>query len=60
MRIEENAIYTYKDVQELLGIKKTALSKLIADKKIHVIRVGKEYRFLGKHLFLDLEDLLNV
>lgn len=49
MKIEEKAIYTYQEVQKLLGVKKTTLGKLIK-KGLRVIQLGKSYRFLGEDL----------
>lgn len=58
MKIEENAIYTYQEVQEIFGVKKTALSALIAQGALKPIQIGKSYRFLGSQLLKFCNDQL--
>ncbi len=48
--IRENAVYTYKEVQEIFGVKKTTLAKLIREEGLKPIVLGKSYRFLGEEL----------
>ncbi len=57
MKIEENSVYTYEQVQEILGVKKTTLSKLIKETDLKPIVLGKSYRFLGSELLGFLKSL---
>lgn len=56
-KLSSTEIYTYEEVQELLGIKKTAFAKLIKEGKIRYIRLGKTYRFIAESLLYDLKKL---
>lgn len=46
--IEGTAVYTYEQLQYILGVKKTTLSKLIKEDNLKPIVLGKSYRFLGE------------
>lgn len=57
MEIIENSVYTYVQVQKMLGVKRTVLARLIKEKAIHPLQLGKTYMFLGSKLLEDLRKI---
>jgi len=55
--IEENSVYTFKEVEKILKITRRTLSKYIEDGRIRNMVFGNKYRFLGKDLLEDLKSL---
>lgn len=60
MEIKEGAVYTHKEVQTMLKISSSTLTRLIKKGLIHAAKVGKQYRILGKEILRmvspELED----
>lgn len=58
--IEENAVYTPKESQELLKISPSTMTRMIKKGLIRAAKVGKQYRIMGKELLRvlspELED----
>ncbi len=54
MRIDENEVYTTKEVAEILKISMPTIKRLLKDKKLPSTRIGRQHRFLGK----DILDIL--
>ncbi len=50
MEIQENAVYTTKEAEELLKVSTSTLMRLIKKGLINAAKVGKQYRILGKEL----------
>ena len=48
--IENNAVYTPREVQELLKISASTLKRLIKKGLIKANKIGGQYRFLGSEL----------
>jgi excisionase family DNA binding protein len=48
--IEENAVYTPKESQELLKISPSTMTRMIKKGLIRAAKVGKQYRIMGKEL----------
>jgi excisionase family DNA binding protein len=55
MKIEENEIYTTKEVAEILKISLPTVKRMLKDGRLLSIRIGKQHRFLGKDLLSMLE-----
>ena len=62
MQINENEVYTTKEVQGLLKISQATLMRLLKKGALRVAKVGHQHRFLGKELlkFLTPEAEENV
>ncbi|MBU0571727.1 MAG: helix-turn-helix domain-containing protein [Candidatus Omnitrophica bacterium] len=62
MEIQENAVYTREESQELLKVSQSTMMRLIKKKIIRVAKVGKQYRIMGKELLRivspELEDTI--
>lgn len=60
MKIEENEVYTTKEVAELLKISLPTVKRMLKDGRLKSTRIGRQHRFLGREL-LDIlrtrEDL---
>jgi excisionase family DNA binding protein len=58
--IEENAVYTPKESQEILKISQSTMTRMIKTGLIRAAKVGKQYRIMGKELLRilspELED----
>jgi len=50
MEINENAVYTPKEVQRLLKISPSTMTRMIKKGLIRAAKVGKQYRILGKEI----------
>lgn len=50
MEIEENAVYTREESQELLKVSQSTMMRLIKKGIIRAAKVGKQYRIMGKEL----------
>ncbi|MCK5451182.1 MAG: helix-turn-helix domain-containing protein [Candidatus Omnitrophica bacterium] len=50
MEIEENAVYTVKEVEKLLKISPSTMQRLMKKGLIRAAKVGKQYRILGKEI----------
>ncbi|MFH1868822.1 MAG: helix-turn-helix domain-containing protein [Candidatus Omnitrophota bacterium] len=48
--INENAVYTREESQELLKISQSTMARLIKKGIIRAAKVGKQYRIMGKEL----------
>ena len=57
MKIEPTGVYSYEEVQKILGVKKTTMSKLLKVKTIRYAQIGKVYRFLGEYLIEDIKAI---
>jgi excisionase family DNA binding protein len=53
--IRANAVYTIRDVCQILKVSDATLRHWIKDGKIRPSRVGRAYRFLGTQVFAALE-----
>lgn len=60
VEIEENAVYTREESQELLKVSQSTMMRLIKKGIIRAAKVGKQYRIMGKELLRvvspELED----
>jgi excisionase family DNA binding protein len=50
LEINENAVYTIKEAEELLQVSTSTMMRLIKKGLIGAAKVGKQYRILGKEL----------
>lgn len=50
MEIQENAVYTREESQELLKVSQSTMMRLIKKGIIRTAKVGKQYRIMGKEL----------
>jgi len=50
MEINENKVYTPKEIQEILKVSSSTVTRMIKKGLIRTARVGKQYRILGKEL----------
>jgi excisionase family DNA binding protein len=50
VKIEENAVYTPSEVQEILKISGSTFKRLVKDKKLLTAKIGGQHRILGKEL----------
>lgn len=55
MKIEENEVYTTKEVAAILKISLPTVKRMLKDKRLPSTRIGKQHRFLGKDLLAILE-----
>lgn len=60
MEIKENEVYTHEEVQGLLKVSSSTVTRMIKKGLIHAAKVGKQYRIMGKELLRllspELED----
>ncbi len=60
MKIEENEVYTTKEVAQILKISLPTVKRMLKDGRLKSTRIGRQHRFLGREL-LDIlrtrEDL---
>lgn len=54
MKIEENKVYTTKEVAEMLRVSMPTIKRMLKDGRLPSTRIGRQHRFLGK----DLLDIL--
>jgi predicted site-specific integrase-resolvase len=54
--LQENAVYTYKDLEEIVGVSKRTLSGFVESKKLKPIIFGNKYRFLGSEIIRFLRE----
>ena len=57
--INENSIYTYADLEEILGLTKRTLSSFVESRELRPIIFGNKYRFLGSEVLRFLEARMN-
>lgn len=50
MEIKSNEVYTTKEAQKLLKVSPSTTMRLIKRGEIRTVKVGKQYRILGKEL----------
>lgn len=50
MKIEENEVYTTKEVAEILKVSLPTVKRMLKDKRLPSTRIGKQHRFLGRDL----------
>lgn len=50
MKIEENEVYTTKEVAEILKISLPTIKRMLKDGRLPSARIGRQHRFLGKYL----------
>ena len=50
MKIEENEIYTTKEVAEILKISMPTIKRMLKDGRLKSTRIGRQHRFLGKEI----------
>ncbi len=60
MRIDENEVYTTKEVAEILKISMPTIKRLLKDKKLPSTRIGRQHRFLGKDILDILRNRRNI
>jgi excisionase family DNA binding protein len=53
--IEERAVYTTKELAEILKMKPVTIERKIKRKEIKASKIGREYRILGKDILLLFE-----
>ena len=58
MRIQEHAVYTPKESQEILKISPSTMTRMIKKGLIRTAKVGKQYRVMGKELLRILSPKL--
>lgn len=50
VEIVANSVYTYADLQRIIGITKRTLSEYVDKKELRPIVFGNKYRFLGSEI----------
>jgi len=63
MKIEENEVYTTKELAQLLKVSLPTIKRMLRDKRLTSTRVGKQHRFLGRDILSILatqQDLRKV
>jgi excisionase family DNA binding protein len=50
MRIDENEVYTTKEVAELLKVSLPTIKRMLADGRLPSTRIGRQHRFLGRDI----------
>ena len=50
MEIKENEVYTHQEIQELLKISASTVTRMLKKGLIRSAKVGKQYRVLGKEI----------
>jgi excisionase family DNA binding protein len=58
MKIEENDVYTPHEVQKLLKVSPSTVTRMIKKGLMRTARVGKQYRIMGKELLRILSPKL--
>jgi excisionase family DNA binding protein len=53
--IEERAVYTTKELAEILKMKPVTIERKIKRKEIKASKIGREYRILGRDILLLFE-----
>lgn len=56
MKIEENEVYTTREVAEILKVSLPTIKRMLKDKRLPSTRIGKQHRFLGR----DLMEMLSI
>jgi len=56
MKIEENEVYTTREVAEILKVSLPTIKRMLKDKRLPSTRIGKQHRFLGR----DLMEMLST
>ena len=50
MRIEQDEVYTTKEVAEILKVSLPTVKRMLKDGRLPSVRIGKQHRFLGRDL----------
>jgi len=50
MEIQENAVYTLEETQQILKVSSSTMQRLIKKGLIRAAKVGKQYRIMGKEI----------
>lgn len=50
MEIQENTIYTPKETHKYLKVSQSTMTRMIKKGLIRAVKVGKQYRILGKEI----------
>jgi excisionase family DNA binding protein len=58
--IEENAVYTTREVAELLKVSLPTIKRMLKDKRLRSTRIGKQHRFLGRDLLELLSEKMDL
>jgi excisionase family DNA binding protein len=58
VEIQENAVYTPKETQELLKVSPSTMTRMLKKGLIRAAKVGKQYRILGKEILRVLSPKL--
>ena len=58
MGIDENAVYTPKEAQELLKVSPSTVTRMLKKGLMRSAKVGKQYRIMGKELLRILSPQL--
>ncbi len=58
MEIKENEAYTHEEVQGLLKVSSSTVTRMIKKGLIRAAKVGKQYRIMGKELLRVLSPKL--
>jgi excisionase family DNA binding protein len=56
MKIEENEVYTTKEVAQILKVSLPTIKRMLKDKRLPSTRIGKQHRFLGRDLIALLDS----
>ena len=56
MRIDENEVYTTKEVAEILKVSLPTIKRMLKDGRLPSTRIGRQHRFLGRDLLDILES----
>jgi excisionase family DNA binding protein len=60
MEIKPNAVYTTKEVEELLKISSSTIKRLLKKGLLKANKIGGQYRILGHELFRALSPEMDV
>ena len=58
MEIRENEVYTTEEVQALLKVSSSTITRMIKKGVIRTAKIGKQYRIMGKELLRILSPQL--
>jgi excisionase family DNA binding protein len=58
MEIKEGEAYTHEEVQAILKVSSSTVTRMIKKNLIHAAKVGKQYRVMGKELLRVLSPKL--
>ncbi len=58
MEIKENEVYTHEEVQVILKVSSSTVTRMIKKGLIRAAKVGKQYRIMGKELLRILSPQL--